>query len=753
LATLLSLPHPEGFPPITLSPQKQKEKTQSAVVLWLVEEAETAAVLCVWEDLHWADPSTLEVLTLLLDQIPTTRMLPLLTSRPEFSSPWGSRSYLTHLTLTRLGSVYAREMAHHVIEQAARASTGSARTGALSLARPDSVRPELVEGCLTFPDALIEAVVTKTDGVPLFVEELTKSVIESGGTQPAAQFTIPATLQDSLMARLDRLGPAKEIAQLGATLGREFSYELLHAVANQDGGRLQRGLRQLVEAELLYQRGLPPQATYLFKHALIQDTAYQSLLKSRRQQLHEHIAQVLEAQFAETKETQPELLAHHYTEAGLIEQAIPYWEQAGQRASQRSAYVEAIHHLTKGLELLGTLPDTSERVQQELTLQLALSSALMTVKGYTAPEVGKIVLRVQELCREVGETSQLFSALYRQWTFYFLLGEWQTSLKLAKQMLRLSQNVQDQYQLSLAHSALGWTLYNRGELILARTHAEQTLALYDPQKHPLTAVNTLDPRVDCLTYATWVLWLLGYPDQALKKSDEARDLAAGLSHPFSMVYALGSAALLHLFRREKKRAQERAETIIALATEQGFPFWLAWGTMVQGWVLAEQDQVQEGIAKMRQMLSPFTFAQMAGAYNKVGQIDKGLNVLAEALARAGKTELRVHEAELYRLKGELTLQQENQKAKGKSQKAKVENDTQAEAEAEAWFLKAIEVSQKQQAKSLELRATMSLARLWQKQSKKAEARQILADVYNWFTEGFDTKDLQEAQALLDELAS
>src|SRR5215813_12901419 len=354
VAALLSLLPPEGYPPLTMSPQKQKEKTQAALVAWLVEEAEHHPVYTTWEDVHWADPSTLEVLHLVVEQVPTARLYVLLTFRPEFAPPWGNRSHLSQLTLSRLERPQVETMVKRV-------------TGGKAL-----------------PPEVMQQIVAKTDGVPLFVEELTKTVIESiesiesGGTHdgaPLPPLTIPAVLQDSLMARLDRLGMAKEIAQLGAILGREFSYELLHAVSPLDEERLQQGLKQLVEAELVYQRGLPPQAHYLFKHALIQDTAYQSLLKSKRQQLHQQIAQMLEDQFPDTVATQPELVAHHYTEAGFVEQAIPCWQKAGERASQRSAYVEAISHLTKGLELLKTLPDTPERVQHELTLQLALGDA------------------------------------------------------------------------------------------------------------------------------------------------------------------------------------------------------------------------------------------------------------------------------------------------------------------------------------------------------------------------------------------
>ncbi len=383
LAALLSLPQPEGSSPPPMTPQQQKQKTLDALVGWLFEEAERALVCAVWEDLHWADPSTLEFLALCLDQVPTARMVMVLTARPEFTPAWPSRSHVNQLVLSRLG----RKQTSAIVEG--------------------------VTGGKTLPAEVLQQVVAKTDGVPLFVEELTKMVVESGLLReaedhyellgPLPPLAIPSTLHDSLMARLDRLAAAREVAQLGATIGREFSYELLSAIAAVDATVLQQGLMQLLNAELLHQRGLPPRAQYTFKHALVQDAAYQSLLKSKRQQVHQQIATVLEGRFPDTVETQPELVAHHYTEAGLIAQALPYWQRAGERAVQRSANAEAIHHLTKGLELLETLPDTPERNRQELTLDTTLGPALIATKGNAAPEVEQTYARALELCRRLGE--------------------------------------------------------------------------------------------------------------------------------------------------------------------------------------------------------------------------------------------------------------------------------------------------------------------------------------------------------------
>jgi class 3 adenylate cyclase/tetratricopeptide (TPR) repeat protein len=463
LASLLSLPLPERYPPLTLSPQRQRQKTLEALLAILLALAAQEPVLLIVEDLHWVDASTLELLGLLIDQGPTAPILMVLTCRPEFRPPWGFRAHVTPLTLSRL----PRTQVEVMVEQ--------------------------VAGGKALPPEVRQQVVAKTDGVPLFVEELTKMVLESGllreredhyeltGTLPL--LAIPATLHDSLEARLDQLAAVKEVAQLGATVGREFPYELLRAVSPLDEAALQHGLSQLVEAELLYRHGLPPQVTYIFKHALIQEAAYQSLLKRTRQQYHQRIAQVLAEQFPDTAEIQPELLAHHYTEAGLSGPAVGYWRRAGQRAIERSAYVEAIGHLTKGLELLNTLPDTSERAQLELTLQIAKSVPLIATKGYGVPEVEQAYARARELCRQVGETPQLFPVLRGLSAFYIARAELQTACELAEQLRRLAQNAQNPAMLVEASQMLGTTLFYLGEVAQARVHLEQGIALYDPQQH------------------------------------------------------------------------------------------------------------------------------------------------------------------------------------------------------------------------------------------------------------------------------
>jgi predicted ATPase len=608
------------------------------------------------------------------------------------------------------------------------------------------------------PTEVVEQVVAKTDGVPLFVEELTKMVLESGLleereeryelTGPFPPLAIPATLHDSLMARLDRLATVKGLAQLGATLGREFAYALLQAISPWDEDTLQRGLHQLVEAEFLYQQGLPPQATYLFKHALIQDAAYQSLLRSTRQHYHQRIAEILEARFPETVERQPEVVAHHYTEAGLSLQAIPYWQRAGQRAVARSANLEAVAHLMQGLELLATLPDTPERAQQELLIQTTLGPALMATKGYAAPDVEHAYARARELCQQVGETPQLFSVLRGLAFFYAVRADFHTARALGEQLLGLAQRLQEPPCPLFAHDILAGSLLHLGELASAQALLEQGTALYNPLQHrALIVMHGQDPGVLCRSYAARPLWLLGYPDQALQWSREALTLAQELAHSPSLAFARNWAAAVAQYRRDAPATQAQAEALMALATEHGFAHWLAGGTILRGWALAQQGAREEGTAQMRQGIAawqatgaevdrPYFLALQAEAYGKEDQQEEALHVLIEALALVHRFGDRYWEAELHRLKGEILLSQ------ARSDKV----------QAETCFHQALDIARCQQAKSLELRTATSLSRLWQHQGKRAEAWQLLVETYGWFTEGFDTADLQEAQALLDELS-
>jgi class 3 adenylate cyclase/predicted ATPase/energy-coupling factor transporter ATP-binding protein EcfA2 len=729
-APLFLLPIPEDrYPALNLSSQRMRQRTLEALVAMLLELAEHQPVIFILEDLHWTDPTTLELLNLVIDQTPTASVLVLLTCRPHFQPAWHHRSYLSEITVNRISHVQVEQIV----------------TG-------------MTEG-KTFPAEVLAQIIEKTDGVPLFVEELTKAILESGQlkalnrhyelTGSLAPFAIPATLQDSLMARLDRLVTAKGIAQIGATIGRQFSYVLLQAVSQLDASTLQRELGRLIEAELVYQRGLPPHAIYIFKHALIQDAAYQSLLKSTRQGYHQRIAQVLETQFPETTEGQPELLAHHYTEAGLIAQAVDYWHKAGQRAAiERSAHAEAISHLTKGLEFLKTLPETPQRLQHDVDMHIALGASLLATKGHAAPEVEQTYLRAQQLCAHLDDPHQLFPVLRGLWQCYTVRGEYLTARELGEQLLSLAQQVGDASMLCAAHRALGSMLFYAGAVADAHTHFAQGIALYDPQQHHVAVLlYGEDVGVICHNTTAWTLWYLGYPDQALARSHEAVTLAQQVAHPFSLVLALSAAALFHQLRREGHTAQEYAEAAISLTTEQGFQHWRAYSAILRGWALAQQGQAKEGIEQINQGLMdyratgaeamrPYFLALLAEAYGTTGEPEAGLTVLTEALTQADKTGERWWEPELYRIKGELLLQ--------------LSSDNQAEAE--TCFRHALEIARSQQAKSLELRTATSVAKLWQQQGKRQEAHDLLAPVYNWFTEGFDTADLHEAKALLEELA-
>ena len=750
LAALLALPLPDSYLPLTLTPQRQRQHTLETLLAWLRTEAQRQPVLLIVEDLHWVDPSTLELLSLLIDQCAPMRLCLVLTARPEFHPPWAMVAHLTALTLRRLAPAEVGRLVAHVV------------------------------GDKAFPPAVLQELVRKTDGVPLFVEELTKTVLESGLLEeqedryalqgPLPPLVIPATLHDALLARLDRLAAAKVVAQLGATIGRTFAYDVVQAVATLDVVTLQVALGQLVEAEVVVQRGLPPQTTYTFKHALIQDAAYQSLLRSTRQQYHHRIAQVLAERFRETVETQPELLAHHYTEAGLSEPALGYWQRAGERAIERSAHQEAISHLTQALALLQTQADTPARTQRELTVLTTLGPVFVATHGYTAPAVEQTYTRAYELCQQLGETPHLFPVLAGLRRLYSLRNDYQKGREVAERLLALAHRVNHAVFLVEAHFALGNNAYWPGEVVDAHTHFEQGLVLYQalPQR-PATPQSAQDPGVSCLSYAALTAWLLGYPDQALRRSQDAVTLAHELSHPHTLAFALCWAGLVHTHRREVQATHERAEAALALADEHGFQSWLGVGTVLRGWVLAAQGQQEEGIAQMargeaeRQALhraglriiqtpqgeapstrprivgfanGPHYLALIAEAYGTGGQPVAGLAVLAEAQAAVDQMRGHYYAAELYRRKGVLLLAHAGEH----------------QGEAITCFQQALAVARRQQAKSLELRAATSLARLWQQQGKRMEACDLLAPIYGWFTEGFDTADLKEAKALLDALA-
>jgi predicted ATPase len=694
----------------------------------LLRESQVQPLLLVCEDLHWLDAETQALLDSLIESLPTARLLLLVNYRPEYQHGWGRKTYYTQLRLDPLPPASAEAFLDALLGQD------------LSLA------------------PLKRLLIARTEGNPFFLEESVRTLVETGvlvrepGAYRLAQslltIQVPATVQAVLAARIDRLPPEeKRLLQAAAVIGTAVPLPLLQAIAELPEAVLHRGLAHLQAAEFLYETRLFPERAYTFKHALTQQVAYQSLLTSTRQRYHQQLAQALEAH-PETAETQPELLAHHYTEAGLAASAVGYWQRAGERSSARSAYVEAVVHLTKGLEVLQTLPDTPARAQRELEMQLALGQSLGVTKGLGAPEVGHAFVRARELCDQVGDPLQLLKVLGGLGRFYDLRGDLQTGRALLEQCLALAQRQHDAAHLIEAHADMGVLLYHLGELVPAHAHLEQALALAGPrQDRALTFHVGEDRRVFCLGYGAWVLWYLGYPGQALTRSHEMLTYAQELSHTHSLTRALYYAGWLHNQRREWSTTQKRAEAALAHMTEQGFGHSIGVVTFDRGKALAAQGQGEAGIAQMHQGLAAIRatgqgvglaarLAQLAEAYGKSGQAEEGLRLLAEALALVDHTGERYYEAEVYRLKGELLLQQAVPDA----------------PQAEASFQQALAVARRQQARSWELRAALSLSRLWQQQGKRAAARQVLAEIYGWFTEGFDTPDLQEARALFDALA-
>jgi predicted ATPase len=613
-------------------------------------------------------------------------------------------------------------------------------------------------GGKTLPTEVVQHIVAKTDGVPLYVEELTKMLLTSPLLREEADqyvltgtlrtVAIPDTLQDALMARLDQLNRAKEVAQFGAVLGREFAYELLQAIVPQDEGTLQAGLVQLVRAELLYQRGRPPRARYLFKHALIQDAAYTSLLKSTRQHVHQQIAQVFEARFPALVETQPELVAQHYTAAGCTEQAVHYWQRAGEHASERSAHLEAISHFTAGIKLLQTLPQTPERTQHTVTLHIGLGAALQIAKGLAASEVERTYTQAYTLCQQVGETPELALVVYGLWRFYVLRPQLHTARELGETLLRLAQQAHDLALAVIARYTLGFTWLNLGALPVARQYLEEGSARYMPdQRSALVVRMGPDPGVGCRVCEAWTLWLLGYPDQARACVRDGLALGHELAHPYTLAWARDVAACVYQLCQDVSAAHEQAEAAVVLSTELGFPLWAAWGTCLRGWALALQGQgetgrtqIHHGIAAWQAtgaaLVVPYFYTLLAEVSAALGHPEDALQALAEAHTLVEQHEDRWWEAEIARLRGVLLLRQPGT----------------PQAEAEAWLQRALDVARRQEAKSLELRAAMSLAHLWQQQGKRQEAHDLLAPIYGWFTEGFDTADLQEARVLLEQLA-
>ena len=725
IAHLLSIATGDRYPALDLTPQKRKEKTLSALIAQVEGLSARQPVLMVFEDIHWSDPSTRELLDLIVDRIPNLRGLVIFTFRPEFTPPWVGRPQVTLLSLNRLPRRQRSEMIEHV-------------TGGKAL-----------------PKEITEQIIDRTDGVPLFIEELTKSVIESGlvaeaggrymMTAPATPLAIPMTLHASLMERLDRLAPTREVAQIGAALGRSFSHELISAVAHMPQHSLDDALEQLVSAELIFRRGMPPDAEYTFKHALVQDAAYSTLLRSRRQQIHGRIAATLENQFPDLAAAQPELLAQHCAEAGLNEKAVGYLLKAGQQAYVRSAMTEAVAQFQKGLDLLPRLPDDRGRQQHELDLQIGIGLALHVSKGYSAPAVEEAYGRARELAEQLDRPDYLAPLLFGLWTLHVVRGELTVALALAEELENFGKAHDNLSASLLGKESRGMTCFYLGERTAARALFEQCEALGEPaHRAVLAAWATEDQYVGMLGHLAGTLALQGYIEQGRTRLNAALTEARGLRLALTSAAAFHWASYFESVISSPHEVHRYALELTSLSNEHGFPYYVAWGNFWQGYSLTVLGRSEEGLDLMTKGLSSFramgaivgtagVLAGLAAAYGALGRPVEGLDCLGEAAKIVENTGERQNEFEVAGVRGDLLLA------------------TGDRIIAEESYRQALAIATQQGAKTFELRAATSLARLWRDEGKRTEARNLLAPVYNWFTEGFDTPVLMEAKALLDEL--
>ncbi|MCA1477645.1 adenylate/guanylate cyclase domain-containing protein [Bradyrhizobium sp. NBAIM08] len=728
LADLLAIPTGERYPPLALSPHQKKERTFQALLEQIQGLAARQPVLAVYEDVHWADPTMLEFLDRLVDEVQRLPILMIVTFRPEFIPRWTGHGHVTALFLSRLGR----------------------RQGAAVVDR--------ITGGKTLPQEVLEQILAKTDGVPLFVEELTKAVVESGllkdhGSRyeligPLPPLAIPTTLQDSLMARLDRLAPVKEVAQIAACIGREFGHDLLRSVTALDEHALQHALNDLLAAELIFRRGVPPNVGYSFKHALVQDIAHESLLKSKRQQIHARIAAALEQHYPARAEAEPETIALHLTEGGLAGKAVDYWLRAGRIAAGRSANLEAITHLTRGLEALKSNPPGPERDRQELALQTAIGGPLIAIHGYTAPQLGTAFNRAHALCYELDDTGALFSTLSGKFIFHFVRGDFAAMQSLVAETQRAAERTRDTALELAAHRLAALTAMHAGEFLTARSEFETILSRYQPEAHRPPPVHYVhDPKASALPYLAIVLWILGYPEQAQRTSRAASQYAIELNQTnlTAHVQVYAGAATAELMG-DVAAVKAHAESIIDLADQNSLNYWRESGLILRGWAMAQEGNVEGGLALMRLSLNERNrlgaswyqvryLWMLAATYLHLGDYDNGVAALAEAKVLAARSDEHMWEAELACIDGELHRI----------------GGAPAD-EVEGYLQTALKVAQSQSAKSFELRAAMSLARLWHDQGRIADARCLLGSVYGWFTEGFETPDLRSAKALMEELS-
>jgi class 3 adenylate cyclase/predicted ATPase len=725
LAPLLDIPLPQDRAP-TLEPEVLRRRQLTALTNWLMASARTQPVVLAFEDAHWADPTTLDVLRGIAERGALAPLFVLITARPEFRPPWGVRSHHSAISLTPLD----RSQVRHMVGELA-------------------VRHAL-------PKEVVDGVTERSGGVPLFIEEVTRLLLERG--EHGGIHAIPPTLQQSLTARLDRLGPAREVAQIGAVIGRDFSYRLLRAVAGTgaEDAPLQTALEQLAEADILLVRSLPPDSEYRFKHVLIQDAAYENLLKSRRQVLHRRVGEALRDDFAATSAAAPELVAHHFTQAGHTEAAIEWWGKAGERSLQKSALVEAIEQLTRALDQIASLPGTPALRREQIRLQVALITPLIHVRGYAAPETRIASEQAHTLIQQaemLGEHPEdpllLFSVLFSFFVHNYVGVNGKAMREFARQFLTLAHKSPSTAPLMIGSRLAGISLLTTGDIAGSLPHFNRALALYNPAEHRSLATHfAIDAAVSGLAFRSWSFWLLGYPDAALADAEEGLKNAREFGQAATLMWALFYGFLPHLWCGKYAEAKMKADELVVLANEKGTAFWKANGIRAQGYLLAEAGGAVDAISMIRSSLDawrstgstirvPTDLSYLARVHLKVGQFDNAERCIREAMMAVEGTDERWYEAEINRIAGEVALHSPL-------------GDT---SNSERYFERALAVAREQQAKSWELRSAMSLAHLWRSQGKPRQARELLAPVYGWFTEGFDTRDLKEAEALLAELAA
>jgi class 3 adenylate cyclase/predicted ATPase len=726
LAELLLLPT-ERYPTVELNPRRRKEETFEALQRQLIGLAQSNPLLMIFEDLHWIDPTTQEVLDLFIRRIEHLPVLLIATFRPEFLAPWADQPHVTMLTLNRLS-----------------------RRDSEALVR------QLAAKTLSLPSDLVGEIVERGDGVPLFLEEVTRTVVDagpvrrSGSAMPRPSLSVPPTLHASLMARLDRIGSAaKEVAQIGAAIGREFSYELMAIVAQRPESELRGTLGQLVDAGLVFQRGESPRSNFLFKHGLLQDAAYSTLLRGPRRSLHARIAQALEQIFPEIAASQPELIARHRTEAGLRRPATVYWQRAGELALRRSAGSEALKHFSSALRILEELPDAPESWRQELDIRLGLGTALITARGFRSlgPEIAKHYARAVTLGRRIGDDKKLFRAMWGSWYTNLITGQTEQALGLANELVEVAERLADPDLMLEAYHSRWANSHVLGLNSITLSDTRHGIALYDPDRHHDHAYDYggHDTGVCAYAHSAITLWVSGLPEQAARMSVAALELGHRLGHPPSLAHAAWWSATLQQLLRAAEPCREFAELTIRIGREQGSNMFVMCPLLL-GWTMFESGQVSEGLQSMedavgatRQSVRRFYYEYellvFAEALLKAGEPDRAQQVVQEAVDRITTSRNRLFEAEAHRLLGMCLATQGGERI----------------GEAETRLLQAIETSDQQGALSFKLRAATSLARVWRGQNRHREACNLLSQVYDRFTEGLDTPDLKDARALLDEL--